>query len=124
MSCARQRPYVSIVARWRWNWLMWRAAAVLVFFLSFDIPFLVANLFKFLGRRVCAGANWRSLIAAMLVWNRGRTSLEQRYATQFPTFEVVRQKIAHCLTTRVPGTAVFIASSVDHVPPILVHFVE
>jgi KUP system potassium uptake protein len=113
-----------VVARWRWNWPMWRAVAVLVFFLSFDIPFLVANLFKFLEGGYVPVLIGASLIAAMLIWNRGRTSLEQRYATQFPTFEVVRQKIAHCLTTRVPGTAVFIASSVDHVPPILVHFVE
>ncbi|MBA3916092.1 MAG: KUP/HAK/KT family potassium transporter [Acidobacteriales bacterium] len=33
-------------------------------------------------------------------------------------------RMAHCITTRVPGTAVFFASSLDHVPPILVHFVQ
>ena len=41
-----------------------------------------------------------------------------------PPLKGVREQIAHCLCTRVPGTAVFIASSPDHVPPILVHFVE
>ena len=113
-----------MVARYRWDWPRWKAIALLVFFLSFDVPFLTANLFKFLEGGYVPVLIGASLIAAMLIWNRGRTFHEQKYATQFPTFEVVREQIKHCLVTRVPGTAVFIASSVDHVPPILVHFVE
>jgi KUP system potassium uptake protein len=113
-----------IVARYRWEWPMWKAIGLLVFFLSFDIPFLTGNLFKFLEGGYVPVLIGASLIAAMLIWNRGRTFHEQKYATQFPTFEVVREQIKRCLVTRVPGTAVFIASSIDHVPPILVHFVE
>ncbi len=113
-----------IVARYRWNWPRWKSAAVLVFFLSFDIPFLVANLFKFLKGGYVPVLIGALLIAAMLIWNRGRTSLEQRYATQFPSFENVRDKITESLITRVPGSAVFIAPSENHVPPILMHFVE
>jgi KUP system potassium uptake protein len=113
-----------VVARYRWEWPMWKAVVILVFFLSFDVPFLTANLFKFFQGGYVPVLIGASLIAAMLVWNRGRTFREQEYATQFPNFEAVREKIEHRLTTRVPGTAVFIASSVDHVPPILVHFVE
>jgi KUP system potassium uptake protein len=113
-----------IVARYRWDWPRWKAVGLLVFFLSFDLPFLTANLFKFFQGGYVPVLIGASLIAAMLIWNRGRTHLEQEYATQFPTFEVVWEQIRHCLITRVPGTAVFIASSADHVPPILVHFVE
>ena len=113
-----------IVTRYRWEWPLPKALALMAFFLSFDIPFLTANLFKFFQGGYVPVLIGASLIAGMLIWNRGRTSLEQEYATQFPTFEVVWEQIRHCLTTRVPGTAVFIASSVDHVPPILVHFVE
>jgi KUP system potassium uptake protein len=113
-----------IVARFRWHWPLWKAVALLVFFLSFDLPFLIANVFKFSKGGYVPVLIGAALIAAMLIWNRGRTFLEQKYATQFPSFKVVQEKIAHCLVTRVPGTAVFIASSVDHVPPILVHFVE
>ena len=113
-----------IVVRYRWDWPMWKAVALLVFFLSFDLPFLTANLFKFVAGGYVPVLIGASLIAAMLVWNRGRTFLEEKYATQFPTFEVVWEQIRHCLITRVPGTAVFIASSVNHVPPILLHFVE
>jgi KUP system potassium uptake protein len=113
-----------IVARYRWQWPKWKAIALLLFFLSFDVPFLCANLFKFFQGGYVPVLIGALLIAAMLIWNRGRTFLEERYATRFPTFEVARQEIEHCLAQRVPGTAVFIAPSRDHVPPILVHFAE
>ncbi len=113
-----------IVTRYVWNWSQWKAVALLLFFLSFDVPFLAANVFKFLQGGYVPVLIGASLIAAMLIWNRGRTFLAEQYATRFPTFELVRQQISHCLSHRVPGTAVFIASSPDHVPPILVHFVE
>ncbi len=113
-----------VITRYVWNWAMWKSVALLAFFLCFDIPFLVANVFKFFQGGYVPVLIGASLIAAMLIWNRGRTFLEERYATKFPSFEVVRQRILHCLAKRVPGTAVFVASSPDHVPPILVHFVE
>ncbi|GAC1659525.1 MAG: potassium transporter Kup [Acidobacteriaceae bacterium] len=113
-----------IVTRYRWQWPVWKAVALLVFFLSFDVPFLTANLFKFFKGGYVPVLIGAALIAAMLIWSRGRTFLEQKYATQFPSFEAVRDDISLCLTTRVPGTAVFFASSVDHVPPILMHFVQ
>jgi len=113
-----------IVSHFRWKWPLWKAGGLLLFFLSFDVPFLVANLFKFLQGGYVPVLIGASLIGAMLIWNQGRTFLERQYATQYPTFDVVHDKIAKCLSTRVPGTAVFIASSVDHVPPILVHFIQ
>lgn len=113
-----------IVTRYVWEWSLWKAVALLVFFLSFDIPFMGANLFKFFQGGYVPVLIGALLIAAMLIWNRGRTFVMEQYATRFPTFEDVRQQVDHCLTTRVPGTAVFISPSPDHVPPILVHFVE
>ncbi len=113
-----------IVARYRWQWPVWKAVALLLFFLSFDIPFLGANLFKFFQGGYVPVLIGASLIAAMLIWNRGRTFLEEQYATRFPSFAAVQPQIQECLAQRVPGTGVFIASSPDHVPPILVHFVK
>ncbi len=113
-----------VVTRSVWKWPLWKSAGVLIFFLAFDIPFLIANVFKFFQGGYVPVLIGASLIAAMLIWNRGRTFLEEQYATKFPSFEVVRGQILHCLTNRVPGTAVFIAPSPVHVPPILVHFVE
>src|SRR5262249_1773834 len=42
----------------------------------------------------------------------------------FSTLERARPIIDRCLSSRVPGTAVFISPSAEHVPPILVHHVE
>lgn len=112
------------VTRYVWKWAAWKSLALLVFFLSFDIPFLGANVFKFFQGGYVPVLIGASLIAAMLIWNRGRTFLAEQYATKFPTFDLVRDQIRECLAHRVPGTGVFIAPSPDHIPPILVHFVK
>jgi KUP system potassium uptake protein len=65
-----------------------------------------------------------ALIAGMLIWSRGRTALMERYTTQFSSLEKARAAIERCLCSRVPGSAVFIAPSAEHVPPVLVHHVE
>jgi len=113
-----------LVVRYVWHWSAWKSIAILTLFLLFDIPFLGANVFKFFQGGYVPVLIGASLIAAMLIWNRGRIFLAEQYATRFPTVDVVRKRILQCLTQRVPGSAVFIAPSPGHVPPILVHFVE
>ena len=113
-----------IVVRYSWGWGKWQAGAVLVLFLAFDVPFLVANLFKFFEGGYVPMLIGAALIAGMLIWSRGRTALMERYTSQYPTLEAARPLIRRWLCSRVPGTAVFLAPSAEHVPPILVHHVE
>jgi KUP system potassium uptake protein len=113
-----------IVARHSWGWSRWKAGALLVLFLAFDIPFLVANLFKFFDGGYVPMLIGAALIAGMLIWSRGRTALMERYTTQFSSLEKARPAIERCLCSRVPGSAVFIAPSAEHIPPVLVHHVE
>ncbi len=113
-----------IVVRHTWGWSKWKAGALLALFLSFDIPFLIANLFKFFEGGYVPMLIGAALIAGMLIWSRGRTALMERYSTRFPTLEAARPLINRWLCSRVPGSAVFLAPSADHVPPILVHHVE
>jgi KUP system potassium uptake protein len=113
-----------IVARYTWGWNKWRAGAVLALFLSFDIPFLVANLFKFFEGGYVPMLIGAALIAGMLIWSRGRTALIEQYSSRYPTLEAAMPSIRRWLCSRVPGTAVFLSPSADHVPPILVHHVE
>jgi KUP system potassium uptake protein len=113
-----------IVVRHSWGWSRWRSGALLALFLTFDIPFLVANLFKFFEGGYVPMLIGATLIAGMLIWSRGRTALIERYSTRYPTMEAARPCIRRWLSSRVPGTAVFLAPSADHVPPILVHHVE
>jgi KUP system potassium uptake protein len=113
-----------IVARHTWGWSRWKAGALLALFMSFDIPFLLANLFKFFDGGYVPMLIGATLIAGMLIWSHGRTSLLRHYASRFSTFEKARPIIDRWLATRVPGAAVFISPSADHVPPILMHYVE
>jgi KUP system potassium uptake protein len=113
-----------IVVRHSWGWSKWKAGALLVLFLSFDIPFLVANLFKFFEGGYVPMLIGAALIAGMLIWSRGRTALMERYTTQFSSLEKAMPSIERWLCSRVPGSAVFLSPSAHHVPPVLVHHVE
>ena len=114
-----------IVARHTWGWSRWKAGALLALFLSFDIPFLLANLFKFFDGGYVPMLIGAALIAGMLIWSRGRTAL----------MEQIRQPVLDARSGQpvdrragsargFPARAVFLAPSADHVPPILVHHVE
>jgi len=113
-----------IVTRYTWGWSNWKAGGLLLLFLAFDIPFLLANLFKFLDGGYVPMLIGAALIAGMLIWSRGRTALMESYARRFPTFDGARPILDRCISTRVPGTAVFLSRSPNLVPPILIHHVE
>jgi KUP system potassium uptake protein len=112
-----------IVARHTWGWSRWKAGGLLALFMGFDLPFLLANLFKFFDGGYVPMLIGAALIAGMLIWSQGRTSLLEKYASRFATLDRTRPIIDRWLATRVPGTAVFISPSADHVSPILVHHV-
>jgi KUP system potassium uptake protein len=112
-----------IVSRHTWGWSRLKAGALLVLFLSFDVPFLLANLFKFFEGGYVPMLIGAALIARMLIWSHGRTSLLDTYASRFSTFDKARPLIDRWLVTRVPGIGVFLSPSAQYVPPILVHHV-
>jgi KUP system potassium uptake protein len=113
-----------IVVRHTWGWSRLKAGSILCLFLLFDIPFLVANMFKFFDGGYVPVMIGASLIAGMLIWSRGRTALMERYFTRFPTMEAARPLLDRWLCSRVPGCAVFLAPTAEHVPPVLMHLVE
>jgi len=113
-----------IVARYTWGWSKWRAGVILALFLSFDIPFLLANLFKFFDGGYVPMLIGASLIAGMLIWSRGRTSLMEQYSGRYSSVEMAMPLIQRSLSSRVPGSAIFLAPSAEHVPPVLMHHVE
>jgi KUP system potassium uptake protein len=113
-----------VVARHTWGWSRARAVPVLVLFLAFDVPFFVANLFKFVDGGYVPVLIGVTLIAAMLIWSKGRTLVFERYQERFPTVEDALPAIHARLVARVPGTAVFMSSSEKIVPPVLMHHVD
>ena len=113
-----------VVARETWHWPQKKALWVLTLFLSFDIPFFLANTVKL------ADGGWvpvligTVIITGMLIWNKGRTLLAEHAMTRLPTLEEALPIIRSRCVARVPGMAVFLASNADRVPAILMHQVE
>ncbi|MFN9456693.1 MAG: potassium transporter Kup [Acidobacteriota bacterium] len=113
-----------LVVRHRWHWPLAKAAGLLVLFLVVDLPFLGANLGKFLDGGWVPVLIGAAVLTVMVIWNRGRTLIAFRYRRRFPTKESAESRYRARLDVRVPGTAVFMASSADMLPPVLVHHVE
>ena len=113
-----------VVIRESWGWTRTRAIPLLLLFLAMDLPFLWANLFKFKDGGYVPLLIGAAVMTVMVLWNRGRTLVAHRYAVRFPTAEAAQKRINARLVSRVPGTAVFMASSAQMLPPVLVHHVE
>jgi KUP system potassium uptake protein len=114
----------GMVMRERWGWSWAKSGGLLALFLACDIPFLVANLYKFTDGGYVPILIGAAVLTVMLLWNRGRTLVAQRYAIRFPSLDVAQKRVESRLAHRVPGTAVFMSSNEKALPPVLVHHVE
>ena len=113
-----------LVARKTWKWPQRKALPVLLLFLSFDIPFLVANLGKFVDGGYVPILLGAVVLIVMLIWNRGRTLMAHRARLRFASWEAARKRVDQRLAARVPGTAVFMTSNAEVLPGSLVRHVE
>jgi KUP system potassium uptake protein len=113
-----------VVLRVAWHWPRWKALPLLLLFLTFDVPFFIANTFKIKDGGWVPVMIGIAFVTAMMIWSRGRTLVIQQYAERFPSFDDALPLLRARLSARTPGAAVFMASSTTHVPPILMHFVE
>jgi len=115
------------VARKTWKWPLGKALPVLILFLSFDLPFLGANLLKFKEGGYLPVLVGALFFAAMYVWRRGRMLLGEYNATQSPDLNdfLTRLKAGEWShVPRVPGTAVFLTTLVNTAPPILLRHMK
>jgi KUP system potassium uptake protein len=113
-----------LVLRKTWTWPLRKAMALLLLFLAFDIPFLVANLGKFADGGYVPIFLGAAVLFVMAVWNRGRTLLEYHSRVRFPSWEAALARVQAKLAARVPGTAVFLSSNAETLPNPLVRHVE
>jgi KUP system potassium uptake protein len=60
----------------------------------------------------------------MLIWSKGRSLVIEEYMRRSPCVEEGLERLIPRLVARVPGTGVFMSSSLTHLPPVLVHIVE
>jgi KUP system potassium uptake protein len=113
-----------VVTRKTWAWPAWRARLVLALFLSFDVPFFLANVLKFFDGAYLPLVIGAGFFLAMVVWKRGRTLLAMHYAERTEPLAGFLAALADSDLPRTEGGAVFLASSAQGVPPVLAHFVR
>ncbi len=106
-----------------WKWPAWRAIPLLAVFFVTDMAYLGANLLK-----VPEGGYFPLLIGLVIfimltTWSRGRTLMRERMAESTMPAEVFI-KSASKSAQRVPGTAIFMASSSAGIPSALLHNIK
>ncbi|HKT72495.1 MAG TPA: potassium transporter Kup [Steroidobacteraceae bacterium] len=113
----------AFVAATQWHWAKWAVAAVFAPLLAMDSIFLVGNLTK------VATGGWipltlgAILFAVFWTWRSGRIELRAALAKMaIPRTELA--KLMDGAATKVPGTAVFLASDRDLVPSALIRNIE
>jgi KUP system potassium uptake protein len=110
-----------LLTRERWGWSRFRAGALVLFFLTFDLAFFAASSVKipqggWVPLSIAAGA-----MILMTTWKRGREILVQRLREKSVPFDLLLDDLVAEPPIRVPGTAVFLTGTADGAPPALVH---
>ena len=106
-----------------WRWPLWRALPLILAFIVVDLAYLGANLIK------VPDGGWVPLLMGLFIftllttWSRGRALMRQNMAEGSIPIEIFA-KSAHSSAARVPGTAIFMASSSSGVPSALLHNIK
>ena len=112
---------VLFVGVWKWKW--WYAAPVVILFLIVDGAYFAANLTK------VPQGGWFPLLIGFIAflllttWARGRKLMRERMSEHALPMEIFA-KSAKNSATRVPGTAIFMASQSSGVPSALLHNIK
>jgi KUP system potassium uptake protein len=114
----------SVVARQRWGWSPLAVVALTSFFLVIDLAFFVANVSK------VQHGGWVPLALAvvlfilMTTWKRGRAILGEMLQRGSLPLSLFLEDVERRKPPRVPGTAVFMTSSNDGAPVVLLHHLK
>lgn len=106
-----------------WRWPLWKAAPLVAVFFVVDMAYLGANLIK------VPHGGWVPLVIGLLIftalttWSRGRALMRQSMAEGSLPIEIFARS-AQGSAARVPGTAIFMASSANGVPSALLHNIK
>jgi len=112
------------VMRDLWRWPRWHAWPLTVVFLAVDLSFFFANVVKI------EEGGWVPIAAAAFVftllstWKRGRTVLAEQLRQAGLPLDLFLDDVDRRKPTRIPGTAVFMTSSLGSAPPVLLHHLK
>jgi KUP system potassium uptake protein len=109
------------MARRKWGWKLAGAALLTVAFLAIEIPFLAANVPK-----IVHGGWFPLLVGAifftiMTTWKTGRVAVRRSLEGASLPLDYFLARLLDNQPIRVPGTAVFMTSTMGVTPPILLH---
>jgi KUP system potassium uptake protein len=110
-----------VVARSNWGWSLAKSVALLALFLVFDIPFFVANAYKFFAGGYIPVVVAVFILAVMLIWKRGRRLLWEYIRSHSPPLDQFIENVDAHAPIRTPGTGVYMCSLTGGVPPVLSH---
>jgi KUP system potassium uptake protein len=112
---------IFFVMRRVWHWSFGAALAIAAPLACIDFAFLASNSLKI------PDGGWFPLLIGAVVftllttWKRGRAVLMERLAEDTMPLDLFIESIAASPPQRVPGTAIFLTSTVNRVPHALLH---
>jgi KUP system potassium uptake protein len=112
---------IYVVMRRVWRWRRPVAASIAVPLFAIDFAFLSSNALKIPDGGWFPLAIGAVVFTLLTTWKRGRMVLQQRMADETMPLDIFVHSIADSPPARVPGTAVFMTSTLDRVPPALLH---
>ncbi len=113
-----------VVAHYTWRWPLWKSVPLLLTFLAVDLGFLLPNTVKIAEGGYVPIAVAIVLFVVMANWKMGRALLGERIRAMAGEARVFFDEMKPGAVARVRGCAVFMASSPDGIPPILLHHVR
>ena len=114
---------IAVVLLSLWKWPKWKALPILGIFFIVDFGYFGANLLK------VPSGGWVPLLIGLVIftllttWSRGRALMRERMAESSMPMEIFIKSAANS-ATRVPGTAIFMASAASGVPSALLHNIK
>ena len=104
-----------------WRWPLWAALALVCGFLSIDIGFFIANLYKVLDGGWVPLMLGGSMFVLMWTWSRGSAILNAKtHRDSIPMPDLIKM-LEKSKPVRVPGTAVFLTNDPTSAPSSLMH---
>ena len=112
------------VARYNWNWPLWKVLLPVSVFLFFDLAYFGANMLKFFDGGWFTISVALLLAVVMVTWRDGRALLARRYEDARVPVEVILKDIKRYKLVRTPGTGAFLSISPVGVPITLLHLLK
>ncbi|MBV8107776.1 MAG: potassium transporter Kup [Hyphomicrobiales bacterium] len=104
-----------------WRWPLWAALALVCGFLSIDIGFFIANLYKVLDGGWVPLMLGGAVFALMWTWSRGSAILQiKTHRDSIPMADLIKM-LEKSKPVRVKGTAVFLTNDPTSAPSSLMH---